>query len=530
MNKKLLIGAGLVLVVLILALWLLMRGDQIAISITVKNSGGVPLSNAKVSIESETRTTDEQGTVMVPMRVKAGDALVVTAEWQGKQKTENVRIENDDILEKSADVKIVFDVERPKVGWVKIQSPQSPGVSVTVNGTPQGEAPATVSLPVSQDAVIHAGKQGFEGRDTSVTVTPDTIVWVVNLVKAKKERRVRKEHGPLTPPPPKMGTLTVRSAPPGAAVRINGQDESKTTPLTKQLEYGIYTVEASMNGKTEQREVDLNKSTAEVAFSLPTSRPKGKQAKLQLKSVPPGAKIKIDGQEVAGVTPLSIDMEYGDHNVELSAGGKSQSQAVRIDNDFLVRTIVIGDCVERVKQAESRMNEAAAAKRDSLFIEVDQILSTCDSASLTVDMFRRALYFRGVANYNLRKFSSAIDFFQQLAKKYDRTNPLVYYYLGLALEKNRKYYDAISAFNEIERHRTFLSPDRRDDILGEAVFSIGNDYYVLSTQTEDPDLKGQFQDAAVQNLSEFVSDYCSGTTKSHQRCDRANQIIHDLEK
>jgi hypothetical protein len=290
----------------------------------------------------------------------------------------------------------------------------------------------------------------------------------------------------------------------------------------------MYTVEASLNGKTERKEVDLANASEVVEFKLPTSR--ARSARLTLKSVPPGAKIKVNGQELPQVTPATIDLPFGDHTVELSAGGKSITQVIKIENEYLVRTFVIGDCIERVKQAEVQLASVATTKRESTYVEVDQILSTCDSASVTVDMFRKALYYRGVANYNLRNFGTATELFQRLATKYDKNNPLVYYYLGLTFEKSRRYFDAINAFNEIERHKTFLAPDRREEILGESVFSVGNDYYLLSTYTEDPDLKAQLQDAAIQNLTEFVSDYCSGSTKSHQRCDRANQIIHDLEK
>ena len=53
-------------------------------------------------------------------------------------------------------------------------------------------------------------------------------------------------------------------------------------------------------------------------------------APITLASTPPGATIRVDGETQSGVTPLVVEIEFGEHDIEMEAGGKVGKQRIKV--------------------------------------------------------------------------------------------------------------------------------------------------------------------------------------------------------
>ncbi len=49
-----------------------------------------------------------------------------------------------------------------------------------------------------------------------------------------------------------------------------------------------------------------------------------------LLSTPPGARIRIDGEELSGQTPQVVELSFGEHDIEMEAGGKTGKQTITV--------------------------------------------------------------------------------------------------------------------------------------------------------------------------------------------------------
>ncbi len=120
-----------------------------------------------------------------------------------------------------------------------------------------------------------------------------------------------------------VGTLSVTSTPAGAAIVVNHQATSKTTPhsFTNQ-DTGSYTVRVILSGYYEDSSVVQVTPNAEstVHFTLvPLAAPVGK---LFVASSPAGASIYLEGNNTGKVTPDTLkNLLPGDHTVKLALSG-----------------------------------------------------------------------------------------------------------------------------------------------------------------------------------------------------------------
>jgi hypothetical protein len=111
----------------------------------------------------------------------------------------------------------------------------------------------------------------------------------------------------------RIGTATFASVPSGAQVFVDGQPVG-TTPVRVELQVGRHNVELQLKGakRTQSLEV-VHGQDVGVAIDW-KAKPVGG---LQAASVPPGAKVIIDGR-TRGVTPLTLhDIVAGQHTVVL---------------------------------------------------------------------------------------------------------------------------------------------------------------------------------------------------------------------
>jgi hypothetical protein len=120
------------------------------------------------------------------------------------------------------------------------------------------------------------------------------------------------------PPPPKPGTLSVQTNPPGVAVFVDGVAHGNT-PARLTLEAGSHIVE--LRGRGVPRVIPVTVTSGAEAtqyLELPVTPSSGS---LLVQSEPAGARVTVDGAD-HGVAPVSVtDLAPGEHEVVLQANG-----------------------------------------------------------------------------------------------------------------------------------------------------------------------------------------------------------------
>jgi hypothetical protein len=119
-------------------------------------------------------------------------------------------------------------------------------------------------------------------------------------------------------PPPKMGSLSVQTNPPGVAVFVDGVARGNT-PARLSLDAGSHIVE--LRGRGVPRVIPVTVTAgAEVSqyLELPQTPTSGS---LLVQSDPAGARVTVDGID-RGVAPVNVsDLAPGDHDIVLQADG-----------------------------------------------------------------------------------------------------------------------------------------------------------------------------------------------------------------
>jgi PEGA domain-containing protein len=174
--------------------------------------------------------------------------------------------------------------------------------------TPPAKASEPVAPPPQQKAVW--GRQRI-GNWRRIAVIALAIVAVGGgaVIAARNYRK---------PVPPKMGTLSVQSNPPGVAVFVDGVSRGNT-PARLSLTAGSHIVELRGRGVPRVVPVTVAAGTESSQYlELPQTPTTGS---LLVQSEPAGARVSIDGTE-RGIAPVNIaDLAPGPHDVTLQANG-----------------------------------------------------------------------------------------------------------------------------------------------------------------------------------------------------------------
>jgi hypothetical protein len=130
------------------------------------------------------------------------------------------------------------------------------------------------------------------------------------------------------PPPPKLGTLSLQTNPPGVAVFVDGVARGNT-PARISLDAGSHIVE--LRGRGVPRVIPVTVTAGAEAsqyLELPETPSSGS---LLIQSDPSGARVTVDGVD-RGLAPASVaDLAPGEHDVVLQAdGGPAVRQRVVI--------------------------------------------------------------------------------------------------------------------------------------------------------------------------------------------------------
>lgn len=173
------------------------------------------------------------------------------------------------------------------------------GMPVKVDGKPAGVSPLTVTLPHGAHEVEASGKG---------------VVPVRRKLKLKPGAREELSLAMKVP----QGKVELTSKPPGAEVLIGSAPLGKTPLKGMALPSGTLELTLRLAGYVElpvKVDVVQNKTTRKAVELTPLP------PVLVVESVPPGAAVAVDGEEV-GTTPLRTDgLKPGGHEVRLTLEG-----------------------------------------------------------------------------------------------------------------------------------------------------------------------------------------------------------------
>ncbi|MGA2917879.1 beta strand repeat-containing protein [Methanoregula sp.] len=194
----------------------------------------------------------------------------------------------------------------PTTGSISVTSTPA-GAAISIDGTDTGKVtPFTIDNIAPGDHVVSVTLSGYNPASTTITVAAgDTAVTDFQLVQV-----------------PRTGSISVTSAPAGAAISLDGTDTSQVTPSTLDaIAPGSHTVAVDLSGyNPASMTVTVSTgSTATANFQLVAIPTTGS---ISVTSTPPGAAISVDGKGTGKVTPSTIDgIAPGDHSVTVDLTG-----------------------------------------------------------------------------------------------------------------------------------------------------------------------------------------------------------------
>ena len=211
--------------------------------------------------------------------------------------------------------------------------------SLRVESQPSG---ATVYLDsVRQSATTPIIIKGVPAGNHTVQVQKSGYKSVIRTasVAAGKTKIVSVSLSPSTPSTPPIGTITVRTQPSGATVKLDGKYIGSTPIVRKEMQPGNYRILITKSGfNNVSRSLSIKAGVeSPLSFSLNRTRivrppeptppvepkkatPPGepKKATLVAKSQPTNATVYLDGNLV-GHTPLSKSVDAGSHTIRIVA-------------------------------------------------------------------------------------------------------------------------------------------------------------------------------------------------------------------
>ena len=199
------------------------------------------------------------------------------------------------------------------------------------DGQDQGKAPAVITKTTVGTHTVKVTLNGYDVVEQDVDV------------------QAGDKPAELTFPLAKLvGKLKITSDPAGAQIVVDGKARGVAPVEMADLAPGDYEITATLGGFREVKQTaTVNaKDTTEVVMSLAR-----KVGALNIKTVPAGAKITLDGQE-RGTTPAKLDdIPAGDHNLKLELAnlrpweGKvtvKDAQTVQVQVGLLPLTVDMG--------------------------------------------------------------------------------------------------------------------------------------------------------------------------------------------
>lgn len=190
--------------------------------------------------------------------------------------------------------------EIPPFGSLKVVSVPN-GATAILDGKEVGRTPLELNGVSAGDHRLELGLEGFKPLEHTLTVGREKTT-ELNLVLQRDVKRLR-----------------ITSVPDGARVWLDDEPVGATPLQLAEVQSGTHSVRVALGGyAVETQQIRVRPDQAEQAFAF---RLRPLAGNLRIETTPPGATVKVDGQE-RGKTPLALTaVSVGEHRLELALDG-----------------------------------------------------------------------------------------------------------------------------------------------------------------------------------------------------------------
>ena len=174
------------------------------------------------------------------------------------------------------------------------------------------------------------GRGGFQARLPPSILSEGSFEY---FVEAQHEdgpaSRLGSPRKPFTcvafDPPPQPVAVRIRTAEPGASVRIDDNDAGKT-PITVRLLPGRHIVSITgVDGRSSEQQIDVRPGKKQIELPVDLPQQPGGPTSLSVVSDPPDANVIVDGALV-GRSPYQGALQAGDHLVAVELDGHQRRE------------------------------------------------------------------------------------------------------------------------------------------------------------------------------------------------------------
>ena len=196
------------------------------------------------------------------------------------------------------------------------------GALITIDGVVKGQTNAIISNVVAGTHNVTLTKSGYKTETKQVDVKAEGMNSASFTLKQSGDNGIG------------TGTLYITSIPSGAAITIDGVESGQTNTYVRNIAAGVHTITLTKPGylpKTKQVAVNtagmdwvsfmLKKGEDAEPGSGGTTGTLAATGTLNIRSIPKGAVILIDGVESGQTNTLLSKVNVGQHNVTLSKEG-----------------------------------------------------------------------------------------------------------------------------------------------------------------------------------------------------------------
>lgn len=286
-----------------------------------------------LGIESATliiRATPDEATIYIDDE-KVGTGYVRTKVSVGAEHRYKVKCEDyfpkEGVEIFSTKTEKTLDVElEPNFGWITVTT-NPEGADVYVDGKKVGVTPYVFEKIKRGNHKVEVKKERYATHVQMVTIQVG-------------EQNDDLENLTLEVEDVAYGKLSLYATPDGADITIDGVFKGKT-PQTLELPAGKHEVELSITGYNPAvRTVFIEEMETEVINVVLS-----KAREITVITDKDGDDVFIDGQH-AGVSPLKVNLDFGEHEVKATRGGKSASTKIdvkQVGGEDVVRLRLLGN-------------------------------------------------------------------------------------------------------------------------------------------------------------------------------------------
>lgn len=231
-------------------------------------------------------------------------------------KEETVRLEKS---EKQKEINVELETN---FGYISVSSIPSEA-DVYIDENKVGMTPYLMKEIATGDHVVELRRTGFKPVADRVTIEKGMDNKQLANVELEKEAVVEHE--------PDSGFITIRTEPTGARIFVDDVFVGETPYTARKISFGVHAIKIEKKEYEPVSEVVLiekeNPHNTQLD-GLRLQKERVRTGKLNVVTIPPGARISIDGMSYGLISDGPFELQVGEHTVSLSLFGYENAEEV----------------------------------------------------------------------------------------------------------------------------------------------------------------------------------------------------------